>query len=58
MWVWLLWFHQGELKSASVKSCSVSSMELLISRAYVVAAAEPILPFQLEDAARPVGGEA
>lgn len=44
---------QGTLQAAQVKSCSVSDVELSISKVYVVSASEPILPFQLEDAGRP-----
>ncbi len=44
---------QGVLQAASVKSCSVADVELSIQRVYAVSSAEPILPFQLEDAARP-----
>lgn len=44
---------QGVLQAANVKSCSVNDVELSIQRVYVVSPAEPILPFQLEDAARP-----
>lgn len=44
---------QGTLAAANVKSCSVNDVELSIQRVYVVSSAEPILPFQLEDAGRP-----
>ncbi len=44
---------QGTLAPAQVKSCSVNDVELAIHKVYVVSAAEPILPFQLEDAGRP-----
>ena len=43
----------GTLAAADVKSCSIGGLELQIDRAFCVSKAEPMLPFQLEDAARP-----
>ncbi|KAA8491564.1 Aspartate--tRNA ligase, cytoplasmic [Porphyridium purpureum] len=42
----------GLVKLAEVKSCTVSDVELFVSRLYLVSKADP-LPFLLEDAARP-----
>uniref|UniRef100_A0A7S1UCM0 aspartate--tRNA ligase n=1 Tax=Phaeomonas parva TaxID=124430 RepID=A0A7S1UCM0_9STRA len=44
----------GELVSADVKSCSINSLELSIEKAFMVSAADAMLPFQHEDAARPL----
>lgn len=43
---------QGTLADADIKSCSLQTKELAISKIYSVAKAEPILPFLVEDAAR------
>jgi hypothetical protein len=43
---------QGSVVEAQVKSCSKGDVELVIDRAYAVVRAG-VLPFQLEDAARP-----
>jgi len=44
---------KGTVASAKVKSCSQSEFELQIERVYCVSRALPVLPFLLEDAARP-----
>lgn len=43
---------QGVLKEASVKSCSVQTLELELKRIHAVSKASAILPFLVEDAAR------
>ncbi|GKY98832.1 hypothetical protein MPSEU_000839200 [Mayamaea pseudoterrestris] len=43
---------QGILAPASVKSCSVSSMELKLERIHAVSKADAVLPFLVEDAGR------
>lgn len=43
----------GSLQSASVKSCSQDNVEIHLKKIYVVSKAPPVLPFLLEDAARP-----
>jgi hypothetical protein len=44
---------QGTLASASVKSCTQDNIEIQMRKIYVVSTAPPVLPFLLEDAARP-----
>eukprot|EP00166_Cyanidium_caldarium_P002151 ctg_2165.g428 len=43
----------GRLQPAAVKSCSIADREMVAERMYVVSRAAPVLPFELEDAARP-----
>jgi aspartyl-tRNA synthetase len=43
----------GTLVAANVKSCTQGNVEIQVERAYVVSRAEAILPFLVEDAARP-----
>lgn len=42
-----------------IEACSQKNVEVLCSQLYVVSSAEPVLPLQIEDAARPenVGDE-
>ena len=42
----------GTLQSASVKSCSVSALELTLERIHAVSKADAVLPFLVEDAGR------
>ena len=44
---------KGTLVEASVKSCTQSNVELQLERCYCVSRAANVLPFLLEDAARP-----
>ena len=43
----------GEVVAADVKSCSQSNIEIKIKKVYTVSRAPAVLPFLLEDAARP-----
>jgi aspartyl/asparaginyl-tRNA synthetase len=45
---------KAKVQKAEVKSCTISDLELVISEIFTVNRADPMLPFQIEDASRVV----